>query len=184
MIGRRIVAAMESAHPIVRSPWARMTLVGMNQELSDKGFLVTASDDLIIWARTGRRYTADAVLLFAGAPPIRGPEAITRFWESRIRAGARAHTFELIETGADGKYAYQLSRAGVQLIRDSGERTPISGYTVRVLEIRATAAGKQRSTCSIGRTCRSRKLLNAASDGGKPCQDTRPNSLRLPCSGS
>src|SRR5256712_14103025 len=28
-------------------------LVGMNQELSDKGFLVTASDDLIIWARTG-----------------------------------------------------------------------------------------------------------------------------------
>src|ERR1700730_10712110 len=26
---------------------------GMNQELSDKGFLVTASDDLIIWARTG-----------------------------------------------------------------------------------------------------------------------------------
>src|SRR6266446_1507379 len=27
--------------------------VGMNQELSDKGFLVTASDDLVIWARTG-----------------------------------------------------------------------------------------------------------------------------------
>ena len=27
--------------------------VGMNRELSDKGFLVTASDDLIIWARTG-----------------------------------------------------------------------------------------------------------------------------------
>src|SRR2546430_17325006 len=27
--------------------------VGMNQELSDKGFLVTASDGLIIWARTG-----------------------------------------------------------------------------------------------------------------------------------
>src|SRR5215468_2652845 len=26
---------------------------GMNRELSDKGFLVTASDDLIIWARTG-----------------------------------------------------------------------------------------------------------------------------------
>src|SRR5262249_191003 len=26
---------------------------GMNQELSGKGFLVTASDDLIIWARTG-----------------------------------------------------------------------------------------------------------------------------------
>jgi NADH-quinone oxidoreductase subunit B len=26
---------------------------GLNEELSDKGFLVTASDDLIIWARTG-----------------------------------------------------------------------------------------------------------------------------------
>src|SRR5262245_51082412 len=26
---------------------------GMNQELSGKGFLVTASDELIIWARTG-----------------------------------------------------------------------------------------------------------------------------------
>src|SRR5262245_20939141 len=26
---------------------------GLNEELSDKGFLVTASEDLIIWARTG-----------------------------------------------------------------------------------------------------------------------------------
>ena len=26
---------------------------GLNDQLSDKGFLVTASDDLIIWARTG-----------------------------------------------------------------------------------------------------------------------------------
>ena len=89
-------------------------------------------------------YTADAVLLFAGAPPIRGPEAITRFWESRIRTGARAHTFELIETGADGKYAYQLSRAGVQLIRDSGERTPISGYTVRVFERQSDGGWKAK----------------------------------------
>src|SRR5262249_393067 len=27
--------------------------VGLNEELSDKGFLVTAADDLITWARTG-----------------------------------------------------------------------------------------------------------------------------------
>src|SRR6516225_10241632 len=27
--------------------------VGLNQELADKGFLVTAADELIIWARTG-----------------------------------------------------------------------------------------------------------------------------------
>ena len=26
---------------------------GMSDELADKGFLVTATDDLIIWARTG-----------------------------------------------------------------------------------------------------------------------------------
>src|ERR1700704_2364463 len=26
---------------------------GLNDELSDKGFLVTASEDLIVWARTG-----------------------------------------------------------------------------------------------------------------------------------
>ena len=26
---------------------------GLNAELSDKGFLVTAADDLIVWARTG-----------------------------------------------------------------------------------------------------------------------------------
>src|SRR5215472_11295635 len=27
--------------------------VGLNQELSDKGFLVTSAEDLIAWARTG-----------------------------------------------------------------------------------------------------------------------------------
>lgn len=89
-------------------------------------------------------YTADAVLLFAGAPPVRGPEAIMRFWESRIRAGAKDHFFELIEIGADGKYAYQLSRNGVQLVRDTGERTPISGYTVRVFELQSDGGWKAK----------------------------------------
>jgi NADH-quinone oxidoreductase subunit B len=27
--------------------------VGLNDELSDKGFLVTATEDLVVWARTG-----------------------------------------------------------------------------------------------------------------------------------
>ena len=62
-------------------------------------------------------YTEDAILIFHSAPPIVGPEAIKRFWESRISAGARDHTFEIVETWADGKLAYQLSKAGVQLIR-------------------------------------------------------------------
>jgi uncharacterized protein (TIGR02246 family) len=89
-------------------------------------------------------YTSDAVLVFAGAPPIRGPEAIMRFWESQIRIGAREHWFELIETGADGKFAWQLSHNGVQLVRDTGEKTPISGYTTRVFERQSDGSWKAK----------------------------------------
>jgi hypothetical protein len=49
-------------------------------------------------------YTEDATLIFHGVAPITGPEAIKRFWESRISAGARDHTFDIIETWADGKF--------------------------------------------------------------------------------
>jgi NADH-quinone oxidoreductase subunit B len=44
--------------PVLR-PDARLTpeqqtfYTGLNEELTDRGFLVTASDDLINWARTG-----------------------------------------------------------------------------------------------------------------------------------
>jgi ketosteroid isomerase-like protein len=79
-------------------------------------------------------YTEDATLIFHGVPPIVGPEAIKRFWESRISAGARNHTFDIIETWADGKFAYQLSKAGVELVRPTGEKTLISGHTLRVFE--------------------------------------------------
>jgi uncharacterized protein (TIGR02246 family) len=79
-------------------------------------------------------YTPDALLLFQGVPPKIGHEAITQFWESRINAGARDHTFEIINAWADGKYAYQIAKAGVQIIPPSGERITISGYTVRVFE--------------------------------------------------
>jgi ketosteroid isomerase-like protein len=44
-------------------------------------------------------YTEDAILIFHGALPIVGPEAIKRFWESRISAGARDHTFESLKRG-------------------------------------------------------------------------------------
>ena len=79
-------------------------------------------------------YTPDAILLFQGVPPKIGPDAIAQFWESRIKAGARNHTFEIINTWADGKYAYQIAKAGVQLIPQSGERIAITGYTVRIFE--------------------------------------------------
>jgi ketosteroid isomerase-like protein len=89
-------------------------------------------------------YTADAILLFHGVPPITGPEAIKRFWESRIASGARDHTFEIIETWADGKFAYQVTKSSVQLIRPTGERTPISGHTVRVFEMQSDGTWKTK----------------------------------------
>jgi uncharacterized protein (TIGR02246 family) len=79
-------------------------------------------------------YTPDSVLLFQGAPPKIGPEAIMAFWESRIKAGARDHTFEIVSVWADGKYAYQIAKAGIQLIPQTGPKTVISGYTVRIFE--------------------------------------------------
>lgn len=79
-------------------------------------------------------YTTDAVLFFQGAAPVTGPQAIRQFWESRIKLGARDHTFDIIETRADGKYAFQLTRTTIQLVRDTGEKTLISGHTVRIFE--------------------------------------------------
>lgn len=79
-------------------------------------------------------YTADSVLYFQGAPPVSGPEAIKQFWESRIKLGARDHTFEIIEAGADGNYAFQVTKTTVQLVRPTGEKTAISGHTLRIFE--------------------------------------------------
>ena len=79
-------------------------------------------------------YTPDAIVLFQGSPLQSGREAIMKFWESRINAGAKDHTFEIIDAWADGKYAFQVAKAGVQLIPLSGEKTVITGYSVRILE--------------------------------------------------
>jgi ketosteroid isomerase-like protein len=79
-------------------------------------------------------YTKDSILFFQGAAPVTGPEAIKQFWESRIKIGARDHTFDITETGADGNYAYQVTRTTIQLVRDNGEKTLISGHTVRIFE--------------------------------------------------
>jgi ketosteroid isomerase-like protein len=79
-------------------------------------------------------YTADAILFFQGAAPVTGPEAIKQFWESRIKMGVRDHTFDIIETWADGNYAYQTTRTTVQLVRDNGEKILISGHTVRIFQ--------------------------------------------------
>ena len=89
-------------------------------------------------------YTADSVLFFQGAPPVTGPEAIKQFWQSRINLGIRDHTFDIIETGADGRYAYQVAKATVQLVRDTGEKTLMVGHTVRVFEKQSDGTWKTK----------------------------------------
>lgn len=89
-------------------------------------------------------YTTDSILFFQGAPPITGPEAIKQFWESRIKLGAREHTFDIIEIGADGKYAFQITKTTVQLVRDTGQKTLISGHTVRIFEKQSDGTWKTK----------------------------------------
>jgi ketosteroid isomerase-like protein len=89
-------------------------------------------------------YTKDSVLFFQGAPPVTGPEAIKQFWESRIKLGVRDHTFDIIEAGADGKYAFQVTKTTVQLVRDTGEKTLIAGYTVRIFEKQSDGTWKAK----------------------------------------
>jgi ketosteroid isomerase-like protein len=89
-------------------------------------------------------YTKDSVLYFQGAAPVTGPEAIKQFWESRIKLGVGDHTFDIIETGADGHYAYQVTRTTVQLVRDNREKTLISGHTVRIFEKQSDGTWKTK----------------------------------------
>jgi ketosteroid isomerase-like protein len=89
-------------------------------------------------------YTTDSILFFQGAAPVTGAEAIKQFWESRIKIGARDHTFDIIETGADGNYAYQVTKTTIQLMRDNGEKTLLSGHTVRIFEKQSDGTWKAK----------------------------------------
>ncbi len=90
------------------------------------------------------QYTADAVLFFQGSQPVTGPEAIRRFWEQRIKLGIRDHTYDIIETGSDGRYAWQVSKATVQLVRDNGEKTLSAGNAVRIFEKQSDGTWKTK----------------------------------------
>jgi len=80
-------------------------------------------------------YTKDAVLLPPGAQPVSGREAIGQFWASRLKPGNRKdHTFEIVGIQQDGKYAYQVARWTVVVVKDTGEPTKLSGNTVRIFE--------------------------------------------------
>ena len=80
-------------------------------------------------------YTQDAVLLPPGVEPVAGgPEAIKQFFEQGIKAGLTDHTFEIVSVHADGKYAYQVARWTIVLVKGTGERIPFSGNTIRIFE--------------------------------------------------
>jgi uncharacterized protein (TIGR02246 family) len=89
-------------------------------------------------------YTPDAVVYFQGSPPVTGPEAIRQFWEKRIKLGIRDHTFEIVETATDGRYAWQVSRTTVQWVRDTGDKTLIAGHTVRIFEKQSDGTWKTK----------------------------------------
>ena len=89
------------------------------------------------------QYTADAVLFFQGSPPVTGPEAIGQFWEKRIELGVREHTFDIVETATDGRYAWQVAKTTVRLVRDT-EKTLIAGHTVRIFEKQSDGTWKTK----------------------------------------
>ncbi len=104
----------------------------------EKAFNAPASADFV------GQYAADAVLYFQGSAPVTGPEAIRQFWEGRIRLGARDLAFDITETGADGRYAWQVARSTVQLVRGTGEKTLIPGNTVRIFEKQSDGTWKTK----------------------------------------
>ena len=67
------------------------------------------------------------------APAVIGPEAITKFWEGSIKAGFKDHTFEIMETRAEGNLAYLLSTWTVKQVKNGGEESTLQGHTARVL---------------------------------------------------
>ena len=69
-----------------------------------------------------------------GGPPITGPEAIKEFWESRINMGSKNHTYEIVNTWGDGKFAYQFAKASVEFTPATGAKTVGHGFTVRIFE--------------------------------------------------
>jgi hypothetical protein len=61
------------------------------------------------------------------------------FWESRTKLGVTDDTFDIIEMGQTANMP-QVSRATVQLVGDSGEKTLSPGYTVRTFTAQPTLA--------------------------------------------
>ena len=80
-------------------------------------------------------YTEDAILIPGGmAPAVLGPVAITKFWEGGVRAGFKDHTFEIVETRAEGNLGYVLSTWTVKQVKsgnypNNSEESTLQGHT-------------------------------------------------------
>jgi ketosteroid isomerase-like protein len=80
------------------------------------------------------QYTDDAVLIPQEVmEPIKGPKAISEWWDAEIKAGVRNHTFQVVEIKQSGDIAYQLAYWTCDVVKD-GKTTPFAGHTVRVFE--------------------------------------------------
>src|SRR5262245_6342676 len=75
-------------------------------------------------------YAEDALLIAAGAQPIRGAKEIEAYWRTDVR-DYRDHTWRIIETRSDNDLAYQVAEWTV-VARSGGQA--YSGNTVRLLE--------------------------------------------------
>jgi ketosteroid isomerase-like protein len=80
-------------------------------------------------------YTKDAMLMPPGLKPISGSAEIAQFWEARNKTGNKKdHTFEILNIAQDGKFAYQINRWSVAVIKDNGDRSLVVGNSTRIFE--------------------------------------------------
>jgi ketosteroid isomerase-like protein len=85
-------------------------------------------------------YTADAAVYFQGSMPVTGPESIRQFREERIKPGIQDHTFDIVETAANGEHAWHVSRTGEWPC----EKALIAGYTLRICEKQSDGTWKTK----------------------------------------
>jgi ketosteroid isomerase-like protein len=123
---------------------AILALSGCATTLKTDDLLATMEADNTRWlaafntpnaAAFSAMHTKDAVLLPPGTKPVTGgSEAIRQFWDAAIKRGEKDHTFMIVSAYADDQYAYQVAQRTATLVKDSGEKTQLSGNTVRTLE--------------------------------------------------
>ena len=69
----------------------------------------------------GSLYTSDARMLAPAAPPIRGRDAIERYWQTGVDAGVREIELELVAIDSHDRIAYELGRYALVLDSQDGQ---------------------------------------------------------------